>query len=162
MKILGIDPGTKRVGYGVVEKEKDGQLKPLDFGCFESAFSKEEDVLADIFENISKIIKKNKPDLISIEKLFFFKNHKTIIEVSQARGVLLLTAKKNNVPTFEPTPLEIKTCLTGYGRADKKAVGQMVKKLLNLEKVPKLDDTADALACAITAFYLKKFKETSK
>ncbi len=158
MKILGIDPGTKRVGYGIIEKNISNNFDVLEYGCLESIFKKENEVLEDIFLNILKIIKKNKPDLISIEKIFFFKNQKTIISISQARGVILLACQKMKIPVFEPTPLEIKTCLTSYGRADKKSVAEMVKRILKLDEIPKLDDTTDALACALTAFYLKKFK----
>lgn len=158
MKILGIDPGTKRVGYGIVDCRGGNEFLPLEFGCLEPVSNNEREILEDIFDSLSKIIKKHKPDLISLEKIFFFKNQKTIISVSQARGVVLLASQKNKTPIFEPTPLEIKTCLTGYGRADKKAVSQMVQKILKLKEIPKLDDTTDALACAVTAFYLNKFK----
>ncbi len=158
MKILGIDPGTKRVGYGIIEKNQFNDFNILNYGCLESSFKKQGEILEDIFLNILEIIKENKPDLISIEKVFFFKNQKTIISISQARGVILLACQKMKIPVFEPTPLEIKTCLTSYGRADKKSVAEMVKRILKLDKMPKLDDTTDALACALTAFYLKKFK----
>ncbi len=155
IRILGIDPGTKRVGYGLVEK-KDGNFFPLDYGCLESSLISEGDILEDIFCKISDIIKKYEPDIVSIEKLFFFKNQKTIISVSQSRGVMILACRKLGKRIIEPTPLQIKTCLTSYGRADKKAVAEMVKRLLKLDKLPKLDDTTDALACALTSFYLMK------
>jgi len=159
MKILGIDPGTKRMGHGLVEINDKKTFQVIDFDCFETKYKKEGEILKDIFEKTTLLLKKYKPDLLALEKIFFFKNQKTAFQISQARGVILLAAQIQKTKTFEPTPLEIKTCLTGYGRADKKAVAIMVKKVLKLDKMPKLDDTTDALACAITAFYLKKFKD---
>jgi crossover junction endodeoxyribonuclease RuvC len=158
MKILGIDPGTKRMGYGLVEINDKKTFQAIDFDCFETKYKKEREILKDIFEKTLFLLKKHKPDLLSVEKIFFFKNQKTAFQISQARGVILLAACLQKVDVFEPTPLEVKTCLTGYGRADKKSVAIMVKKMLKLEKMPKLDDTTDALACAVTSFYLKKFK----
>ena len=158
MRILGIDPGTKRVGYGIIDIDDQGLFSVVDCGCIEPESNIEEEILKNIFDDIEKMIDKYKPDLASLEKLFFFKNQKTIMEVSQARGVILLACENKKVDIFQPTPLEIKTCLTSYGRADKKAVAQMVQNILKMEKMPKLDDTTDALACAITGFYLSKFK----
>lgn len=158
MKILGIDPGTKRLGYGVIDFLAKNKFETLDFGCFETKHKNEDDILEDVYEKVVALLKNNKPALISVEKIFFFKNQKTAFQISQVRGVILLAAKKAKVPIFQPTPLEVKTCLTGYGRADKKQVAQMVKNILKLDKIPKLDDTTDALACALTAFYIKRFK----
>lgn len=158
MKILGIDPGTKRLGHGLIETIGKNNFRAIDYGCFETKFKEEEDILEDIYQKVEKLLKKYRPNLISLEKIFFFKNQKTAFQISQARGVIMLAARQANVPIFHPTPLEVKTCLTGYGRADKKQVAIMVKNILKLNKMPKLDDTTDALACAITAFYLKKFK----
>lgn len=158
MKILGIDPGTKRMGHGLIEIDDKKNIKAIDFDCFETKYKKEGEILEDIFKKTMFLLKKHKPDVLSLEKIFFFKNHKTAFQISQARGVILLAAQMQKTKTFEPTPLEVKTCLTGYGRADKKAVATMIKKTLKLEKMPRLDDTTDALACAVTAFYLQKFK----
>jgi crossover junction endodeoxyribonuclease RuvC len=155
MKILGFDPGTKRLGYGIIEIE-NRQLKIIHADCFEPKNLKEEKILEEIFKKVGLLIKKYKPDLISIEKVFFSQNQKTAFQISEVRGVLLLAASQNKIPTIQPTPLEIKTCLTGYGRADKNQVALMVKKILKLEKIPKKDDTSDALACAITAYYFVK------
>jgi len=155
MKILGFDPGTKRLGYGIIKIEYQ-KIKIIYADCFEPKNSKEEKNLEEIFKKINLLIKKYKPDLISIEKIFFAQNQKTAFQISQVRGVLLLAASQNKIPIIQPTPLEIKTCLTGYGRADKNQVALMVKKILKLEKIPKKDDTSDALACAITAYYFVK------
>ncbi|HOX21689.1 MAG TPA: crossover junction endodeoxyribonuclease RuvC [Candidatus Paceibacterota bacterium] len=157
-KILGIDPGTKRVGYGLIEVNKKGQFQALDFGCLETKLKDEGEILEEIFQKISQLLKKHRPDLMALEKLFFFKNHKTAFQVSQARGVIILAGQNQKIPIFQPTPLEIKVCLTGYGRAEKQQVALMVKNALKLEKIPKLDDTTDALACAIAGHYLRKLK----
>ncbi|MDD3614393.1 MAG: crossover junction endodeoxyribonuclease RuvC [Candidatus Pacebacteria bacterium] len=157
MQILGFDPGTKRLGYGIIRPLKN-HFKVLTFGCFEPKSLKEEKILEEIFQEAHRLIKKYKPDLIAVEKIFFFQNQKTAFQISQVRGVLLLASSQNNIPVFQPTPLEIKTCLTGYGRADKKDVGLMVKQILQLKKIPEPDDITDALACALTAFYSQKRK----
>lgn len=159
MTILGIDPGTKRMGYGLIEVDDKKNIQAIDFDCFETECKKEGEILEDIFNKTLSLLKKHQPDILSLEKIFFFKNQKTAFQISQARGVIILACQMQKTKVFEPTPLEIKTCLTGYGRADKKAVATMVKKILKLEKMPRLDDTTDALACAVTAFYLQKFKK---
>ncbi len=159
MTILGIDPGTKRMGYGLIEVDDKKNIQAIDFDCFETECKKEGEILEDIFNKTLSLLKKHQPDVLSLEKIFFFKNQKTAFQISQARGVIILACQMQKTKVFEPTPLEIKTCLTGYGRADKKAVATMVKKILKLEKMPRLDDTTDALACAVTAFYLQKFKK---
>ncbi|HNW96690.1 MAG TPA: crossover junction endodeoxyribonuclease RuvC [Candidatus Paceibacterota bacterium] len=159
MTILGIDPGTKRMGYGLIEIDDKKNIQAIDFDCFETEYKQEGEILEDIFKKTLSLLKKHRPDTLSLEKIFFFKNQKTAFQISQARGVIILACQMQKTKVFEPTPLEIKTCLTGYGRADKKAVATMVKKILKLEKMPRLDDTTDALACAVTAFYLQKFKK---
>lgn len=151
MVILGIDPGTGITGYGVIEK-KENKLKVLDFGCVKT--SKDETSgrrLKTIHRAVRKLIKQFKPDLIATESLFFFKNLKTVIAVSQARGVVVLAAEESGVPFCEFTPLEVKQAVSGYGRAEKQQVQKMVKILLNLEEIPRPDDAADALAVAICA-----------
>ena len=162
MLILGIDPGIGRCGFGLIKSE-GSKVRAIDYGCIEtgSELTTEERLLI-INEEIGKIIKKNKPDAMSVEDLFFGANAKTALVVGQARGVILLAAAKNKIPVTKYTPLEVKMALSGYGRADKNQVGQMVKVILGLEKMPKLDDTTDALAIALThAFSSKmgKFKQ---
>lgn len=148
--ILGIDPGTTIVGFGIIEKNKNS-LTCLDYGCIKTKpKSPEIEKIAIIERELSDIIKKIKPDKISIEKLFFFKNTKTAINVAQARGVVLSVCAQNNVAVCEFTPLQVKQAVSCYGRADKKQIQKMVKLILGLNKIPEPDDAADALACAIT------------
>lgn len=146
---MGIDPGTAITGYGVIEKNGDA-LKMIKYGCIKTTqdFSTAER-LYQIDQQLSKIIQKHKPKKIAVEDIFFFKNLKTVIKVSQARGVILAQAAKMKIPAFEYTPLQIKQAVTSYGRADKNQVQQMVKLLLSLKEIPKPDDAADALATAI-------------
>ena len=151
MKILGIDPGTATTGYGIIEKQKN-QIGLVEFGCIRTAKNKEmAERLNEIYEDLTKLIKKHHPNIIAVESIFFFKNQKTVISVAQARGVVLLCARQNKIKIAEFTPLQVKSSLTGYGKADKKQVQYMVKTLLNLKNVPKPDDAADALALALCA-----------
>lgn len=149
MIVLGIDPGTATTGYGIINK--DGQKYTLvDFGCVKTpAGTPLHDRLDTIYDEVTKIIKKTKPDHVAVEELFFAANSKTAIAVGQARGVILLAAKKNGASVFEYTPLEVKMAMCGYGRADKRQIQEMVKALLALSEIPKPDDAADALAIAI-------------
>ena len=149
-KILGIDPGTGIMGWGLIEKIGPN-IKPLSYGCVrtESKYAMP-DRLNLIFNEINAIIKKEKPDEVAVESLFFFKNQKTVITVAQARGVAIVCAKIAKLPVFEYTPLQVKQALTGYGRADKNQIQQMVKITCKLKECPKPDDAADALAVAIT------------
>lgn len=150
MIILGIDPGTTIVGFGIIEKNKNG-LICLDYGCIKTkSKSPEIEKIALIEKELNDIIKKNRPDKIGVEKLFFFKNTKTAINVAQARGVILAVCAQNNVEVCEFTPLQIKQAVSCYGRADKGQIQKMVKLILGLKEIPKPDDAADALACAIT------------
>ena len=149
MRILGIDPGMAIVGYALVNFE-DNHLELEASGSIQT----DKDMttserLLDIYNDLSTIIERYKPDCAAIEKLYFFKNQKTIIPVAEARGVILTVLQKYNIKSFEYTPIEVKLVLTGYGRATKKEVEQMVKYTLNSEKLPKLDDTVDAIAIAI-------------
>ncbi len=149
MKILGIDPGMAIVGYGVIEVEKDS-IKLIASGSIQTCKDcRDEERLLDIFTDLSTLIEKYKPDCASIEKLYFFKNQKTIIPVAEARGVILAALQKYGVGIYEYTPMEVKQVLTGYGRASKKEVEAMVKLALNTDSLPKLDDTVDAIAIAI-------------
>ncbi len=156
MVILGIDPGIGRCGWGVIDSSH-GKYNLIDCGCIETKVNGQiEERLLVIDEEIGKIVKKHKPQAVSIEELFFGSNSKTAMAVGQARGVILLAAAKNNLPISIYTPLQIKMALTGYGRAEKNQIGQMVKVLLKLDTLPKLDDTVDALAIALTQAFSAK------
>ncbi len=149
MKILGIDPGTATVGWGIIEIIK-GKTTSMAFGHIST--SKDlamEKRLTEIATDLRNIIQKYQPEEAAVEELFFFKNQKTIISVAQARGVILLTLESLRVSIAGYTPLEVKQALTNYGRADKSQVQLMVKALLKLPSIPKPDDTADALAVAL-------------
>ncbi|MFA5927708.1 MAG: crossover junction endodeoxyribonuclease RuvC [Candidatus Margulisiibacteriota bacterium] len=149
MLTLGIDPGTATTGYGLV-KMTGNQLKMIEYGCIKTAKDLSPAVrLQMIYKELNVLIKKLKPDELSIEQLFFNKNITTAISVAQARGVILLCAAQNDLLCGEYTPPQIKLAVTGYGKAEKKQVQYMVQKLLCLEKIPKPDDAADALAVAI-------------
>ena len=149
MIILGIDPGYAIVGYGIVNVQC-GKFKALDYGAIiTKAHTNFLSRLEFIFDSLNIVISKNKIDALAIEKLYFQNNQKTAIQVAQARGVTLLSAQKNKIPVFEYTPLQVKTAVTGYGKADKKQVMEMTKRFLSLKEVPKPDDTADALAIAL-------------
>ena len=152
MKILGIDPGTGICGFGVIEKKH-----ALDFGVISTPKNTPlPDRLLDIFNSLNTIIDESKPDVVSIEKLFFTKNITTGISVAEARGVVILVCRQHNLPIFEYTPNEIKKTIAGYGKADKKQIQEMVKLELGLTEVPRPDDAADALAAALTHLYLSK------
>lgn len=151
MTILGIDPGTATTGYGVIKSIR-GQIQLIEYGCIiTSKKNSAESRLAEIYKDLTKLIKKYRPAIMAVESIFFFKNLKTAISVAQARGVILLCARQNKLKLLEFTPLQIKMSLTNYGRADKKQIQYMVKQLLDLNTVPKPDDAADALAVAICA-----------
>lgn len=150
MKILGIDPGTGILGFGIVEAGK-GSAQLVDAGVIRTPVHEDDAVrLQTIYEELTDIITTAKPQLMSVEKLFFARNVTTAITVAQARGVVLLCGRQNNLTIFEYTPLQIKMALTGYGRADKKQIQEMVRIILQLKDVPKPDDCADALAAALT------------
>lgn len=151
MKILGIDPGTATTGYGIVENNKRG-IALVEYGCILTSKTKRpEQRLAEIYLDLTKLIKKYRPQILAVESVFFYNNVKTAISVAQARGVVLLCGELNNIKLVEFTPLQIKSSLTSYGKAGKKQVQYMVKALLNLKTIPKPDDAADALAVAICA-----------
>lgn len=149
MKILGIDPGYAILGYGVVEKTGN-RFKVCNYGAVTTDAGMDmTDRLEYLYDSLREIIEEEKPDVASIEQLFFNTNAKTAIMVGQARGVAVLACVKGGLEVAEYTPLQIKQALVGYGRAEKKQVQMMVKTILNLKEVPKPDDTADALAAAI-------------
>ena len=150
MRILGIDPGTGILGFGVIDVER-GKAKLIDAGVIRTPVKEDDAVrLLTIFEELSEIIKLNKPDMMSVEKLFFARNVTTAMTVAQARGVVLLCGKQAGLSIAEYTPMQIKQAVTGYGKADKKQMQEMVRVILQLKEIPKPDDAADALAAAIT------------
>lgn len=149
MRIIGIDPGTGILGFGVIDVVR---MKPIlvDAGVIRTPVKENDSVrLLTIYDELTDIIADTKPDAMSVEKLFFAQNVTTAITVAQARGVILLCGQQAGIPIFEYTPLQIKQALTGYGRADKKQMQEMVRVILNLSEAPKPDDCADALAAAI-------------
>lgn len=150
MRIIGIDPGTGILGFGVVDVTKD-KCRLVTAGVITTpAHTPIDERLEEIFDGLTEIIAETKPGIMSIEKLFFSQNVTTAISVAQARGVAMLTGRKARLPIVEYTPQQIKQTLTGYGKADKKQMQEMVRIHLGLSEVPKPDDCADALAAAIT------------
>lgn len=148
MIILGIDPGTATTGYGVIKKTE--KLECLNYGFIQtSPSSTAAERLRTLYEELNKLIKKHRPEIMAVESVYFFKNLKTALPVSQARGVILLAAAQKNIKVRELTPLQVKMAVTGYGRAEKKQIQRMVQRLLCLKELPKPDDAADALAAAI-------------
>lgn len=158
MKIVGVDPGTARIGWGVIDESK-GFVRTLSYGCITTDPSESSDQrLLVLYDKLLVILKKEKPDCVAVEELFFTVNAKTAIPVAQARGVTLLAAAKTKVPVVSYTPKAVKLTVTGSGNADKMQVGKMVTRLLKLPQVPTPDDTADALAIALTHAYSYKTK----
>lgn len=150
-RILGIDPGTGILGFGVIDVDARGQATLVDAGVIRTpAHQADSDRLLTIFTELQEIISELKPTHMSVEKLFFAQNVTTAMSVSQARGVVLLCGKQHNMELYEYTPLQIKMAITGYGKADKKQIQEMVRVILNLKEAPKPDDCADALAAALT------------
>lgn len=149
MVVFGIDPGYAIVGWGAVLFQAN-KYKALGFGAVETpAHTDFNQRLEQIYDEIYSVLDRCRPDAVSIEKLYFQTNKTTAIKVAQARGVILLAAQKLKIPVFEYTPLQVKTAVTGYGKAKKPQVMEMTRRLLDLPEVPKPDDTADALAIAI-------------
>ncbi|RNC29696.1 MAG: Crossover junction endodeoxyribonuclease RuvC [Candidatus Dichloromethanomonas elyunquensis] len=149
MLILGIDPGTAIMGYGLIEK-KGQKLTPVAYSCWRTP----SDLpmprrLLQLYDSLEDFLLKYSPEVIAVEELFFNRNTTTALSVGQARGVVLLSGAKNKIEVFEYTPLQVKQAVVGYGKADKKQIQYMVKALLSLQESPKPDDTADALAVAI-------------
>lgn len=150
MKILGIDPGMAIVGYGIIEAENDDKIGLITSGSIQTDKNLSDSKrLLEIYNDLTTVVGKYQPDCASVEELFFFKNQKTVIPVAEARGVILTVLENFNIPIYSYTPMEVKQVLTGYGRAEKKEVEQMVKIALETENLPKLDDTVDAIAIAI-------------
>ena len=149
MTVFGIDPGYATVGYGVAEKSGTGYRYIAHGAVTTAAQTDFPERLLLVYDGISELLLEYKPDAVSIEKLFFNTNNKTAIDVAQARGVIMLAIRKLNLPVYEYTPLQVKTSITGYGRAVKTQVQEMTARLLKLKTVPRPDDAADALALAI-------------
>ncbi|MCD8096163.1 MAG: crossover junction endodeoxyribonuclease RuvC [Ruminococcus sp.] len=168
MRILGIDPGYAIIGYGVIDYEHS-KMRLTAFGAVTtSADMPFERRLNAIYDDMCCLVQTYKPDEAAIEKLYFNTNQKTVIDVAQARGVTLLPLIRAGLPIFEYTPLQVKSSIAGYGRAEKKQVQEMTKNLLHLAEIPKPDDAADAVALAITHAYsvntrsiMDKYKEQS-
>ena len=158
MIILGIDPGSVIVGYSIIKKDKNKSLELVDFGCIiTDKFCTTGERLKKIYTEVKKLIEKHKPDVVAIETLFFFKNLKTVMPVSQTRGVILLAAEQKKIQVYEFTPLQMKMAIAGYGRAEKKQVQEMIKKTIDISKFDlkknnrKKDDAFDAIGMAICA-----------
>lgn len=159
MIIMGIDPGIARVGWAFIEPQGN-TLNPLSYGCIETDKSElPENRLKIIHDNLISLIKKYHPTHMAVEDLFFATNAKTAIGVGQSRGVVLLTAAQHHVPVISYSPLTIKRTITGDGKADKKQIERMIMLTLRLQETPKPDDTADALAIAMTHAYTYKMKQ---
>ncbi len=156
MRIIGIDPGTGILGFGVIDVIK-GKMTIVDAGVVKTpAHTPLDERLEDIFDSLTQIIAETKPNSMSIEKLFFSQNVTTAMSVSHARGVAMLAGRKAGLPIAEYTPLQIKQTVTGYGKAEKKQVQEMVRIQLGLKKAPEPDDCADALAAAITHYLMSR------
>lgn len=150
MRIIGIDPGTGILGFGVIDVA-DRAPRLVDAGVIRTPVKQDDAIrLATIYEELTDIIAETKPQLMSVEKLFFARNVTTAMTVAQARGVVLLCGQQAGLTIHEYTPMQIKQAVTGYGKADKKQMQEMVRVLLQLKEIPKPDDAADALAAALT------------
>lgn len=155
MRVIGIDPGTAIVGYGIIDYENH-TFQVVDYGCIYTDKSLAmEDRLVKIHKDLDELLEKYQPQEMAVEELFYFKNNKTVISVGQARGVILLTGRLHALAISSYTPLQVKMGITGYGRAEKKQIQQMVQRFLGLKEIPKPDDAADALAIAINHIHNK-------
>ncbi len=156
---LGIDPGTATTGYGLVRLTRDGELVAVSYGIISTSKDSSPSARLEIlYDELNKLLKKNKPDTAAVEKLFFQSNVKTALAVGQARGVVMLSLQKAGIEAFEYTPNEVKQAVAGYGAADKRQVQEMVRALLQLDSIPKPDDAADALAIAITHLNTNRYE----
>lgn len=150
MRVIGIDPGTGILGFGIIDVDAKSNFKLVDAGVIRTPVHQADSLrLETIYDELQQIIKDAKPQVMSVEKLFFAQNVTTAMSVSQARGVVLLCGQQHKLDLYEFTPMQIKMAVTGYGKADKKQVQEMVRVLLGLKTVPQPDDAADALAAAI-------------
>lgn len=150
VRIIGIDPGYAIVGFGILDYTKS-VFSVVGFGAVTTQAHTPFDIrLKTIFDDVSSVLDRYRPEQMAIEKLFFNTNQKTAIDVAQARGAIILAAAQRSIPVFEYTPLQVKNSVVGYGRAEKKQVMEMTRQILKLREVPRPDDTADALALAVT------------
>jgi len=162
MKVIGIDPGTATTGWAILT-EKEDELQPINYGTISTKKNLEDDArILELSKDLEKIIRQYQPQEAAVESLFFFKNKKTVISVAQARGSILLTLKQNNIKVFDYTPLQVKQALTGYGKAEKRQMQEMVKNILHLKKIPQPDDIADAIAIALCHFHSRKLVNLNK
>lgn len=160
MLVLGIDPGTATVGYGLVKEHDDGTLQAIEYGVIRTpAKTPMPERLNTIYDTLADIVEEFKPDRAAVEELFFARNVTTAITVSQARGVILLALQKAGIRINEYKPNVVKQSISGYGAADKGQMQEMVRMLLNLEKIPRPDDAADALAISITDINIGRFHD---
>lgn len=149
LRVMGIDPGIAIVGFGFIDKN-GSKLTPVQYGCIQTeAHTPDEDRLLHVYEGTVQLIEKYKPDTVAFEKLFFNRNVTNAMSVSQARGVMILAATQKGLPIAEYTPMQVKQAVVGYGKAEKRQVQEMIRMFLNLQKIPKPDDVADALAVAV-------------
>ena len=161
-RILGIDPGIGITGFGLIDADLN-KARALDFGVVKTKVDAPiAERLKELYDSLVQVFEETKPEMVAVEKLFFSKNITTGIVVAEARGIVLLVAAERGLPVYEYSPNEIKKCLTGYGSANKTQVEEMVRVHLGLEKKPKPDDAADALAVAITCSFLYRTKEVDK
>lgn len=159
VRVLGIDPGTAIVGWAVLD-ETGGKVSTVAYGHITtSPENTTSERLFEVVKDLEQVIEKYVPHEAAVEDLFFFKNVKTVMKVSQARGAILLTLEKFCVNISEYTPLQVKQALTGYGRAEKKQIQLMVKNILKLKEIPKPDDTADAIAIALCHLNSRKIRQ---
>ncbi len=147
-RFLGIDPGTRRVGYGIVER-RAGKLSLVDAGLLTVTSTNDADALFEIKSGIAGLLRTSSPEAVAIEKLYFAKNQKTALQVAEARGVIIATVREHGTPIIECNPNEIKLSIAGYGNADKRAVAKMVRLTLGVTELHMIDDASDALALAI-------------
>lgn len=156
MIVIGIDPGLATVGFGVIRTER-GVITPVSYGCIRTSAEKQApERLLEIYTEINALFEKYSPSVVSVEKLFFNKNVTNAMGVSEARGVIFLAAQQKNIPVFEYTPLQVKQAITGSGRADKKQMQDMIKRLLNLSEIPRPDDAADGLSIALCHIHIMR------
>jgi crossover junction endodeoxyribonuclease RuvC len=157
MIVIGIDPGLARLGYGVIDVNA-GEIRPVCYGCIETSGKdlRHPERLLKIYNAVETLIEKYQPAHITLEKLFFSKNISSAMAVSEVRGVILLAAEQHNIPISEYTPNQIKQGITGSGRADKRQMQEMIKRLLRLDEIPKPDDAADALSIALCHIHIMR------
>ena len=157
MIVIGIDPGLATVGFGVIRTEKS-VVTPVSYGCIKTSAEKQTpERLLEIYTEVIALFEKYSPEVIAVEKLFFNKNVTNAMGVSEARGVIFLAAQQKRIPVFEYTPLQVKQAITGSGRADKKQMQEMIKRLLNLSEIPKPDDAADGLSIALCHINIMRY-----